>query len=579
MAVFLSNGEASHLRTEGRRSGRSRADGHHHLQIASDPPVRSAVDALDCVSGESEKALKRNTRMNSETGNVEMMDANALVTGEARELRDEATLHEQRAQELEGIKRAQKSRHISNMKDIQASKAVRLQQQSSRHKSRDEVSALIQYPLLGFTLPSSINPIEYLARYSTTTAASPSAASKAGPVGALASGSDRGKAAGGNNRQLLRDRIEIFGDEAALEEVEKKKKKTKAAKKKHSKGSSHEQCKGECGVEEKLEDQKAEQQVEEEETSGPVKALHDVERAIASPFSGDDATAVFSDSSEDVDISGDNFEGIMEDPDEDGEASSNEAFSSTKAQNDDDEDGEEGSSGSAGFSSKNHAPAKAVKEKMGNSEEGEDEGGENQQEEEEAARKKAASHHKEKEAEQAKDLQQHQGMHQQQSFYHVKPLRGQTRTRLSDPYHSSDIHAAIETARLRFAAARKAAASTSSADEEDFEEEPGTSESTDEEEQQTSDLARSRNTRERRSRQEALATEELEAEEEILAAEKEAARTQASLEDEHKLLEAAEEVQQAQTGLKACAQGSFLSCRQAQRRRPQREPDGRGTSP
>lgn len=83
MALFLSHGEASYLRPEEDDNGTSSTD-NFHLQISSDSPVRTTVDTLDCVLGESEKALERNRQINSEAGNVEMMDANAYVAREAR---------------------------------------------------------------------------------------------------------------------------------------------------------------------------------------------------------------------------------------------------------------------------------------------------------------------------------------------------------------------------------------------------------------------------------------------------------------------------------------------------------------
>ncbi|CDI84455.1 hypothetical protein, conserved [Eimeria acervulina] len=183
----------------------------------------------------------------------------------------------------------------------------------------------------------------------------------------------------------------------------------------------------------------------------------------------------------------------------------------------------------------------------------------------------------EQEAEQAKNLQQAQGMPPQQSFHQVNSRYGANGTRLSNPHHSNEIHTAIEAARLRLTPPRKTIVTTSLLDQEGFAGDPGTSEFINDEEKRTdnSELAGTPNTEGMASREDALATDEVEAAGEISAAEKEAARAQASLKEENRLLAAAEEAEQAQRALKICAQGSFLSCRQGQIRRPIEEPHAR----
>lgn len=79
----------------------------------------------------------------------------------------------------------------------------------------------------------------------------------------------------------------------------------------------------------------------------------------------------------------------------------------------------------------------------------------------------------------------------------------------------------------------------------------------------TSEVAAAADTQGKATDDEALAAEEAEAAGETLAAEKEVHEAEASLEDQHKLLAAEQEANQAKNGLKACAQGSFLNCRQA----------------
>lgn len=84
VVVFMLYGEASQLRNQGNRNGRSAADSLH-LQIASEPPIQSTVEALDCVSAETDRALRRNNGINSRRG--DLVDANALILGEARKSR------------------------------------------------------------------------------------------------------------------------------------------------------------------------------------------------------------------------------------------------------------------------------------------------------------------------------------------------------------------------------------------------------------------------------------------------------------------------------------------------------------
>ncbi|CDJ49852.1 hypothetical protein, conserved [Eimeria brunetti] len=264
---------------------------------------------------------------------------------------------------------------------------MRLQQQKGKqqHKSRDEVAALIQYPLLGFSLPSPVNPIEYLTKYSTGTAPSPSAGSTAGSAVPLPARSERRNAARKTNRQLLRDRIKILGVEAVLEELEQKKKRKSAPKGAGSTKNNHGSCKGECNAEEELEDQKAEHDEEEEgNNSASAKVLHKVESVVASPFRSDEGR-FFSNSSEDADVS--EFEGNLEDFDEE-KAPNVAAFPKNEEKDDDDEDVEEASSGSAGFNKKS-ASAKGTKAKTNDSK---DDGAENEQEDETGAATTASQH-------------------------------------------------------------------------------------------------------------------------------------------------------------------------------------------
>ncbi|OEH78254.1 hypothetical protein cyc_04481 [Cyclospora cayetanensis] len=77
------------------------------------------------------------------------------------------------------------------------------------------------------------------------------------------------------------------------------------------------------------------------------------------------------------------------------------------------------------------------------------------------------------------------------------------------------------------------------------------------------------------SSQESLVTEEAEASAEAQSAERELQEAEASLDDEHKLLAAEQEAEEARNGLKACAQGSFLRCRESRHVRHRRPSRGR----
>lgn len=255
-----------------------------------------------------------------------------------------------------------------------ATKAVRLQQQNL--KSRDEVSALIQYPILGFSLPTSVNPIEYLTKYSANAAVLPSSGSQSGPAGGLSALHHRGKGAGRTSSQLGRDSIEIFGDGAARKGL-----KGKCAggqgKKLHHKKNGGGPCKGECNDEGNVNDEKAEQRVQRKNSSG-AKVTEYIEEAAVSPLHNGEESTVLSDSPNDVGLSEDTFDGSMEGPDE-GEVTSASAVSvNTGERDDDDDNGDDGSSDSAKLNCNKRASAEETGNNMIDSAEGECESCENQ---------------------------------------------------------------------------------------------------------------------------------------------------------------------------------------------------------
>ncbi|KAL8275011.1 hypothetical protein Esti_001067 [Eimeria stiedai] len=83
LLAFVLHGASTSQRLEAHRQGRPADEDELHLQIASEAPVESAINALDCVSDAADQTLKRNMRINSQTGGVEMMDADAIRMGEA----------------------------------------------------------------------------------------------------------------------------------------------------------------------------------------------------------------------------------------------------------------------------------------------------------------------------------------------------------------------------------------------------------------------------------------------------------------------------------------------------------------
>lgn len=83
--AFVLEGAAKYDRLEARLHGRAQDADNLRLRIASEEPINSTVEALDCVTEAADHALNRNTRMNSRVGAVDMTDADAIAEGEASE--------------------------------------------------------------------------------------------------------------------------------------------------------------------------------------------------------------------------------------------------------------------------------------------------------------------------------------------------------------------------------------------------------------------------------------------------------------------------------------------------------------
>ncbi|KAL8443958.1 hypothetical protein Emag_005742 [Eimeria magna] len=509
--AFVLHGASAYQRVEAHRQGRPTEEDDLHLQIASETPIESAINALDCVSDAADQTLKRNTLINSQTGGVEMMDADAIRAGQAEELNKEADLHDRRAQEIEGIKNQQKSRHAAAMKEIQESKEMRLQQQSAKHKSKQEIAALMEYPLLGFSMPSTLNPVEYLSKLTSGTAAMPKqsnafrVAANPRTVGASASRSHPQTA----NSRGLQDQVEILGDDALLDEVVKKKRKpsrkqhaTKHKKEKPSRERTETAPLKETTTEDEMDDD------DDDEESGAAKVVQKLQDTVAEPFQD----PVFSKSTKHSDQQRGKRARkptrIMRDSYKDAETDDAFAAETTVDEGDDEITDEEDKAG------------------------------------------------------------QNQSALAQQAL-----LQRQARATSTATRGSNRINAAITSARARFAASRGKADAFLEHDDDDE-----ANLSQDDKEAHRSDVVSDAGAVSELEAQETptLATEQTEAAAEASAAEKEAREAEASLEEENKLLAAEKEADQAKNGLKTCAGGSFLNCRQESKgARPQRSAGAR----
>lgn len=228
---------------------------------------------------------------------------------------------------------------------------MRLQQEGSKNKSREEVAALMQYPLLGFSLPSAVNPIEYLSKITRgavkANVHSKNAAPYALPTGEASESADRS-----SGHQDLEGSYKSSASNAAFEEKGKKKhnKSKKAGK---QKAHGNEQCKGEC----KKRDDSAEEVLDEEadaeaNENSAAKALHDIENAVSSPFKGGDDSAYFGESFEEAGEAEQSSKAQVEDPDDD---ETNDPSFSSSVQGDDEDDDDVKDDKTTGFtkSSKN----------------------------------------------------------------------------------------------------------------------------------------------------------------------------------------------------------------------------------
>ncbi|OEH79589.1 hypothetical protein cyc_09104 [Cyclospora cayetanensis] len=229
-----------------------------HLQVASEAPIQSAIDALDCVSGESESAVERNQHVNAQTGDTETMNANELMVEEAKELEDEAALRERHAQKIEDIKEKEQTQHSKTMQNIEAdleeenrllrNAEAKVQGESALTNSMKTSDAdVARSPEYSESSERTIRPHE------------------------------------------METAEEIMGEDVVLEETEKRKRKKKAKKAKghtppddETTNDSNDLTEGPSTSTQETEEEHPKDGPE----SGPVKALHDLESAIEQPFGG-----------------------------------------------------------------------------------------------------------------------------------------------------------------------------------------------------------------------------------------------------------------------------------------------------
>lgn len=147
----------------------------------------------------------------------------------------------------------------------------------------------MQYPLLGFSMPSAVNPVEYLTKL-TQNAATPHPSSEIADGHETPSAESSRKFAKAASRQEMHDRAEILGDDAMLEKVQQKNannRKSRKAKKKHSAKSKKKRIPAQTTEEEGT------SETESKEESSTAKALHDIENAVVAPFGGGKEKSTF----------------------------------------------------------------------------------------------------------------------------------------------------------------------------------------------------------------------------------------------------------------------------------------------
>ncbi|KAL8275010.1 hypothetical protein Esti_001066 [Eimeria stiedai] len=157
---------------------------------------------------------------------------------------------------------------------------MRLQQQSAKHKSKQEIAALMEYPLLGFSMPSTLNPVEYLSKLTRGAAATPTqsnafrVAANPRTVGTPASRS-RPQAA---SRRYLQDKVEMLGDDALLDEVVKKKRKPTPKQRAANHNKKKKPSKKETEAEDDIDDD------DDDEATGAAKVVQKLQDTVEAPF-------------------------------------------------------------------------------------------------------------------------------------------------------------------------------------------------------------------------------------------------------------------------------------------------------
>lgn len=267
---------------------------------------------------------------------------------------------------------------------------MRLQQQEIKHKSREQIATLMHYPLLGFSMPSSVNPVEYLTKLSSATTSA-----KSSPDAVATH--RKPESAGSLNiddktriRREIENQDEAPGDYASFNAVEKKKggksKKSKTHKSKKNHAATKEEPEGKSNYEggNSADD-------ESDEESGATKALHDIEHAVAAPFGGNKEDFALKNPSRNTSYETNELESLEEDPYEESNRFDSLAAQSLSEEDDDDDD-DSGRKGSGG-SKKKHEISNATKKSKPDEEEDDDDANE-----ERSGHKKGNGHKKGKPA-------------------------------------------------------------------------------------------------------------------------------------------------------------------------------------
>lgn len=145
----------------------------------------------------------------------------------------------------------------------------------------------MQYPLLGFSMPSAIHPVEYLTSFSHKPADTqrPSRVTDSHSPGVSAR-----KLSNATSRQAIKNRAEILGEDGVLEELAKKQGSGKKKRKGRGSGKGKRESKDDDSDESEagrgMQGSEETETGEPESENGAQRALHDLTHAVKAPFGG-----------------------------------------------------------------------------------------------------------------------------------------------------------------------------------------------------------------------------------------------------------------------------------------------------